>query len=109
MLMNGASADCFKPARDTGERLANPESSKKPVVSSPVRAYHLSHMKISKLLLAAAFAFMITGATYADAPCCERAKAQGRQCDHPCCIKAKAEGRVCEKCNKVKAPTPPKK
>jgi hypothetical protein len=79
------------------------------IVSMANSDYRLTCMNLSKLLLASLFAFLVTGPAFADAPCCEKAKGQGRQCDHPCCIKAKAEGRICEKCNKVKAPAAPKK
>ena len=60
-------------------------------------------MNITKLLLAGIFALVTTMSSYAEdkkAPCCEKAKAAGKECTHPCCVKAKAEGKVCEKCAK---------
>lgn len=30
--------------------------------------------------------------------CCEKAKADGKECTHRCCVAAKKEGKVCEKC-----------
>ena len=67
-------------------------------------------MKLTKILLAGIFALIAliaTSASYAKKPkeltCCEKAKAEGKDCAHECCVKAKADGKVCEKCN------PPKK
>jgi len=34
--------------------------------------------------------------------CCEKAKAEGKECAHRCCIKAAKEGKTCEKCNPKK-------
>jgi len=36
------------------------------------------------------------------APCCEKAKAAGKECEHACCVKSAKEGKVCEKCSKSK-------
>jgi hypothetical protein len=33
--------------------------------------------------------------------CCEKAKAEGKECTHRCCVAAKKEGKVCEKCMKA--------
>jgi hypothetical protein len=30
--------------------------------------------------------------------CCEKAKAEGKECAHKCCVEARKEGKVCEKC-----------
>lgn len=30
--------------------------------------------------------------------CCEKFKAEGKECPHKCCIAARKEGKVCEKC-----------
>jgi hypothetical protein len=30
--------------------------------------------------------------------CCEKAKAEGKECTHRCCVAAKKEGKTCEKC-----------
>lgn len=32
------------------------------------------------------------------APCCDKAKAEGKVCDHPCCVAAAKEGKLCETC-----------
>ena len=34
------------------------------------------------------------------APCCEKAKKEGKECEHPGCVKAAKEGKTCEKCAK---------
>jgi hypothetical protein len=31
--------------------------------------------------------------------CCEKAKAEGKECKHKCCVAAHKEGKSCEKCN----------
>jgi hypothetical protein len=31
--------------------------------------------------------------------CCEKAKAEGKECTHKCCATAHKEGKSCEKCN----------
>jgi hypothetical protein len=30
--------------------------------------------------------------------CCEKAKAEGKECTHRCCVAAKKEGKACESC-----------
>jgi hypothetical protein len=35
----------------------------------------------------------------AEKTCCEKAKAEGKDCAHPCCVKAHKDGKSCEKCN----------
>ena len=57
-------------------------------------------MNITKLLLAGLFALVTVNANAES--CCDKAKAEGKDCAHPCCVKAKADGKVCEKCNKPK-------
>ena len=60
-------------------------------------------MNITKILTAAAFAFAIlTGPAFAGAKCCEKAKAEGKECTHECCVAAKKESKECEKCSKPK-------
>ena len=63
-------------------------------------------MKNSKLFAATAFAFaMLAGSVMAEeksSPCCDKAKAAGKECEHKCCVEAKAEGKDCEKCSKPK-------
>jgi hypothetical protein len=36
------------------------------------------------------------------ATCCEKAKAEGKECAHPCCVEARAKGELCAKCNPPK-------
>ena len=31
--------------------------------------------------------------------CCEKAKAEGKECTHKCCVAAHKDGKSCEKCN----------
>lgn len=59
-------------------------------------------MNITKLLTATAFAFALL-TSQAAATCCDKAKAEGKECAHKCCQDAVKAGKVCEKCN------PPKK
>jgi hypothetical protein len=35
--------------------------------------------------------------------CCEKAKAEGKECTHRCCVAAKKAGKVCESCLKKDA------
>jgi hypothetical protein len=35
--------------------------------------------------------------------CCEKAKADGKECTHRCCVAAKKEGKTCESCAKKDA------
>jgi hypothetical protein len=35
--------------------------------------------------------------------CCEKAKAEGKECAHRCCVAAKKEGKTCETCAKKDA------
>jgi hypothetical protein len=30
--------------------------------------------------------------------CCEKAKAEGKECTHKCCVEARKDGKICEKC-----------
>ena len=61
-------------------------------------------MNIIKLLTAGAFAFaLLAGSAFAaDKTCCEKAKAEGKECAHKCCVAAAKDGKVCEKCNPKK-------
>jgi hypothetical protein len=34
-----------------------------------------------------------------EATCCEKAKAEGKECTHKCCVAAHKDGKSCEKCN----------
>jgi hypothetical protein len=52
----------------------------------------------SLIALACAVAFLGSLAIAADAPCCAKAKAAGKECTHECCVKAAKDGKVCEKC-----------
>ena len=58
-------------------------------------------MKIMKSLIATAFAvaLLASPALAGEKSCCEKAKAEGKECSHKCCIEAKKEGKVCAKCN----------
>ena len=62
-------------------------------------------MKLMRILVAALFASaLIAGTSFADEKksCCEKAKADGKDCAHPCCVTAKKDGKSCEKCNPKK-------
>ena len=62
-------------------------------------------MKLIKITVAALFASaLIAGTTFAadSKTCCEKAKAEGKDCAHPCCVTAKKDGKTCEKCNPKK-------
>jgi hypothetical protein len=62
-------------------------------------------MKLIKLAVASLFtAALLCGPSYAaeEKSCCEKAKAEGKDCTHECCVKAKKDGKVCEKCNPKK-------
>lgn len=71
-------------------------------------------MKLIKLLgvTACSMAFLAGPAFAADdkdakkeklPSCCEKAKAEGKECTHRCCVAAKKEGKVCESCTKKDA------
>ena len=60
-------------------------------------------MNITKLLTATAFAFAVLVSPASAAPCCDKAKADGKECAHKCCQDAVKAGKVCEKCNPPKA------
>jgi hypothetical protein len=57
-------------------------------------------MKAIKSIIAVscALAFLASVTFAADAPCCAKAKAAGKECTHECCVKAAKDGKVCEKC-----------
>jgi len=61
-------------------------------------------MKLIKLLVVALFASaLLASTTFADEKtCCEKAKAEGKDCAHKCCADAKKDGKTCEKCNPKK-------
>lgn len=58
-------------------------------------------MNITKLFTVSACALtMLLGTAFAaDKTCCEKAKADGKECTHKCCVAAVKDGKVCEKCN----------
>jgi len=65
-------------------------------------------MKLIKLLSAVACALAILAGPVMAADekpaadkktCCEKAKAEGKECTHKCCIAAHKDGKSCEKCN----------
>lgn len=55
-------------------------------------------MKLIKSLIIGMFAMSLI-ASPAFAGCCDKAKAEGKECTHKCCVEAKKAGKVCEKCN----------
>ncbi|MDQ6630872.1 MAG: hypothetical protein M3Y82_03835 [Verrucomicrobiota bacterium] len=62
-------------------------------------------MKLIKSLSVIACLFALTvGSSLAEdkKTCCEKAKAEGKECTHKCCVAAKKEGKTCEKCNPKK-------
>jgi hypothetical protein len=63
-------------------------------------------MKLIKSLTVIAIAVaLMSGPAFAaegKKSCCEKAKAEGKDCAHQCCVDAKKDGKVCEKCNKKK-------
>lgn len=62
-------------------------------------------MKLIKMITVALFAaaLLASPAAFAsDKTCCEKAKADGKDCAHPCCVTAKKDGKTCEKCNPKK-------
>jgi hypothetical protein len=58
-------------------------------------------MKRIKTLVALTCAMaVLAGPAFAgDKTCCEKAKAEGKECTHKCCVAAHKEGKSCEKCN----------
>ena len=62
---------------------------------------HISNMKLIKILVAllCVSVWLAVPAFAADKTCCERAKADGKECTHPCCVTAHKAGKSCEKCN----------
>ena len=52
----------------------------------------------SLIIVACAVAFLGSITLAADAPCCAKAKADGKTCTHECCVKAAKDGKSCEKC-----------
>ncbi|HEX5218531.1 MAG TPA: hypothetical protein VFZ59_03100 [Verrucomicrobiae bacterium] len=62
-------------------------------------------MKLIKLTVVALFACaLMAGTAFAqEKTCCEKAKAEGKDCAHKCCVEAKKDGKTCEKCNPKKA------
>ena len=58
-------------------------------------------MKLMKTLVVAlcVSVLLIVPAFAAEKTCCEKAKAEGKDCTHPCCVRAHKDGKSCEKCN----------
>jgi hypothetical protein len=63
-------------------------------------------MKLIKSVVALTFAFALVASPSAfaqdkpkDKTCCEKAKADGKECTHKCCVAAHKDGKSCEKCN----------
>jgi len=65
-------------------------------------------MKSITAILTALAMFGSVALVNAEAPCCEKAKKDGKECDHACCVKAKKDGKECEKCSKKKEEAPKK-
>ena len=66
-------------------------------------------MKLIKSVVALTFALALVASPAAlaqdkpkDKTCCEKAKADGKECSHKCCVSAHKDGKSCEKCNKNK-------
>jgi hypothetical protein len=65
-------------------------------------------MKVIKILSATVCALAILAGPVMGAEsdkkqtCCQKAKADGKECTHKCCVAAHKEGKSCEKCNKNK-------
>jgi hypothetical protein len=66
----------------------------------------LKLMKLLRVLVVLGFmSSLLTGsALAADKPekkltCCEKAAAEGKECQHKCCVAAHKDGKSCEKCN----------
>lgn len=56
-------------------------------------------MKLIKFLTIGVFALTLMAApAFAGESCCDKAKADGKDCSHKCCADAKAAGKTCEKC-----------
>ena len=61
----------------------------------------MKSVKAFTAMLCAA-AFMASLSLAQAETCCEKAKADGKECTHKCCVKAAKEGKTCEKCNPKK-------
>ncbi len=58
-------------------------------------------MKLIKTLSVGFFALALIAGPAAFASeknCCEKAKADGKECTHKCCVEAAKAGKACEKC-----------
>ena len=58
-------------------------------------------MKLIKTLLAVLgiSALLALPGFAAEKTCCEKARAEGKDCSHPCCVAAHKNDKSCEKCN----------
>ena len=56
----------------------------------------------SLVLVVCALAFMASVTVARAESCCDKAKADGKDCAHKCCAEAKKDGKTCEKCNPKK-------
>ena len=58
-------------------------------------------MKLLKsVIVALSVCALLAGtALAAEKTCCEKAKADGKECTHKCCVAAHKDGKSCEKCN----------
>ena len=56
-------------------------------------------MKLFKSLIVGVFALaLVASPAFAGGNCCDKAKAEGKECTHKCCVEAKKAGKACEKC-----------
>ena len=64
-------------------------------------------MKRPRTLIAMVCACTLIAGTVlaAEKTCCEKAKAESKECTHKCCIAAHKDGKSCEKCNPNKEDT----
>src|SRR5262249_43834846 len=67
-----------------------------------LRARKVKQMKSISAVICALVLLGSMAVMGAEQTCCEKAKAEGKECTHKCCVKAKKEGKVCEKCNPPK-------
>lgn len=59
-------------------------------------------MKLIKILTVGLFTLALVAGPAAFAnekSCCEKAKADGKECAHKCCVEAAKAGKACEKCS----------
>jgi hypothetical protein len=55
-------------------------------------------MKLIQSLIVGMFALALVASPVYAGSCCDKAKAEGKECQMKCCKEAKAAGKACEKC-----------